>query len=159
MDVLAITFVTACTALVSAAAGPLVSIAVSSRQVRAALVSTNRERWLETLRDSLAEYVALALSAAMLQEPLHRLPVDALRQNPEVARMVERVAQARSRILLMVNPAKAAHVALCDPIEQAYQLLLHGQGSIERMTVCVDAIIASGRAVLKSEWARVKRGD
>ena len=159
MDVLTITFVTACTALVSAAAGPLVSVVVSSKQMRASLISNNRERWIEALRDSLAEYVALALSAAMLQEALHKIPVDAIRDDPELARMVERVAQARSRILLMVNPIEAGHLRLCVPIEQAYQLLLVGEGTIERMTPCVDAIVDAGRSVLKGEWARVKRGN
>jgi hypothetical protein len=119
MDVLTVTFVTACSALVSAAAGPLVSVIVSSKQIRASLISNNRERWTEALRDSLAEYVGLVLSAAMLQEALHKHPLDAIR----------------------------------DP------LLLEGQGTVERMTPCVDAIVDAGRAVLKGEWARVKRGD
>jgi hypothetical protein len=159
MNILTATFVTACTALVSAHAGPLVSVIVSSKQIRASLISNNRERWLEALRDSLAEYVGLVLSAAMFQEALHKHPLDAIRDDPEVGRTVERVALAKNRIMLMVNPAKAGHLQLCVPIEQAYRLLLEGEGTVERMTPCVDAIVNAGRAVLKGEWARVKRGD
>src|SRR5258706_15845283 len=72
MDALTITFVTACSALVSAAAGPLVSIFVASRQVRASLISNNRERWVEGLPDSVAGDVALAVRAAVPREVLRK---------------------------------------------------------------------------------------
>src|SRR5258706_8311432 len=106
MDALTITFVTACSALVSAAAGPLVSIVVASRQIRASLISNNRERWIEALRDSVAEYVALAVSAAMLREVLRKDAVEAIRDDPPLAKLAERIALARNMILLMLNPAK-----------------------------------------------------
>src|SRR5260370_11761865 len=113
MDALTIAFVTACTALVSAMAGPLVSIAVASKQIRASLISNNRERWVEALRDSLAEYVALAVSAAMLREVLRKDALEAIRDDPQLAQLAERIALARNRILLMLNPAKAVHHKLC----------------------------------------------
>jgi hypothetical protein len=69
MDVLTITLVTASTALVSAVTAPLVSYIVATRQIRASVISTNRERWTEALRDSVAEYVALLLSAASISVP------------------------------------------------------------------------------------------
>lgn len=159
MDVLTITFVTACSALVSAAAGPLVSVVVASRQIRASLVSNNRERWNDALRDSVAEYASLALSAAILQEALRMDPVDAIRGNPDLARLVERLVLAKGRMLLMVNPEKDDHQRLCVAVEEAYRLLLEGRGSVEAMGGCVEAITNAGRDVLRTEWARVKRGE
>ena len=67
MDVLTITFITASTALVSAVTGPLVSFIVARRQIRASVISNNRERWIEALRDSVTEYVVLLLSASMVK--------------------------------------------------------------------------------------------
>jgi ATP phosphoribosyltransferase regulatory subunit HisZ len=159
VDILAITFVTACSAFVSAAAAPVVSVVIATRQIRVSLVSNNRERWTEALRDSLAEYMAMALSAAMLQEALEQEPLDALRENPELARVVERVAQARGRILLMMNPDKPEHLQLCLRVEEAYELLVDAKGALTPMSKITQAITAAGRNVLKSEWERVKRGD
>jgi hypothetical protein len=159
VDVLAITFVTACSALVSAAAGPVVSVIVSTRQIRASLVSNNREQWTVALRDSLAEYVALVVSTAILQEAQQKAAILAVRDDPHLASLAERIAQAKNRILLMVNPSEPEHSELCLLVEQAYRLLLEGDGSMKEFGDCVDAITNAGRAVLRHEWARVKRGD
>jgi hypothetical protein len=158
MDVLTVTFITACTALVSAAAGPAVSVIVSTRQIRASLVSSNRERWTEALRDCVAEYVGLTVSAAMLRKALHKDPLTAIRENPDLARLVERVALARNKIFLMVNPTKVEHSRLCATIEAADLVLLEDTMSLERLNVCVVAITNAARIVLRGEWARVKSG-
>ena len=160
MDAINVAFVTSCAALVSAAGGPLVSILVTSRQIRATLVSGNRERWTETLRDAIAEYVALVLSAAMLHEARQADPLAEMRDNPQLLQLVERVAQAKNRIELMVNPSEPGHRELAEPVEQAYRLLLEeGGGSRRQVAGIVESITRAGRAVLKSEWARVKRGE
>jgi len=158
VDITTIAFVTACSALVSAAAGPLVSVVVSARQIRASVVLNNRERWIEALRDSLAEYVALLLSVAILEETQHGDPMMAVGNDPSLLQLVERVALVKNKILLMVNPIEATHYQLCQPVEDAYRLLVAGKGSREQIRVYTDAITTAGRAVLKSEWARVKRG-
>jgi hypothetical protein len=43
MDVLTITFVTASTTLISTVTGPIVSYIVARRQIRASVISNNRE--------------------------------------------------------------------------------------------------------------------
>ncbi len=159
MDALTIAFVTACSALVSAAAGPLVSISVASKQIRASLISNNRERWIESLRDSVAEYVALAVSAAMLREVLRKQALEAIRDDPSLAQLAERIALARNRILLMLNPAKDLHNKLCMAIDDADRLLLEVEATLGQMNDAVNAITRAGRMVLQVEWARVKRGD
>ncbi len=70
-----------------------------------------------------------------------------------------RIALARNRILLMLNPAKAEHDKLCVAIEDADRLLLESEATLGQMNGRVDAITRAGRTVLMAEWARVKRGD
>jgi hypothetical protein len=159
MDVLTISFVTACTALVSAAAGPLASVAVVSRQARMSLISGNRERWIEALRDSIADYVAIALSAAALQEARHDAPVAAVRDDPQLWHVVEGITRARTRVLLMLNPAEAGHHELTAAIDRSYRSLARGDAGLEAIAPVLDALTSAGRAVLKAEWARVKRGE
>jgi hypothetical protein len=159
MDVLTISFVTACTALVSAAAGPLASVAVASRQARVSLVSGNRERWIEALRDSIADYVAIALSAAALQEARQEAPVAAVRDDPEMWHVVEGITRARTRVLLMLNPAEAGHLELSAAIDRSYRILVHGAARLETIAPILDALTNAGHSVLKAEWSRVKRGE
>lgn len=159
MNAITVAFVTACAALVSAAVGPLVSIVVASRQIRASLVSGNRERWTETLRDAIAEYVSLVLSAAMLHEARQEDPLAEIRNDPKLLELVQRVAQAKNRIDLMVNPSKPGHRELAEPVDQAYRVLLEDGGSRRQIADIVESIIRAGRAVLRTEWDRVKRGE
>jgi hypothetical protein len=159
MDVLTISFVTACTALVSAAAGPLASVVVASRQARVSLISGNRERWIEALRDSIADYVAVAFSAAALQEARQEAPVAAVRDDPDLWHVVEGVTRARTRVLLMLNPAKPGHLELTAAIDRSYRILAHGSARFEAITPVLDALTSVARSVLKAEWSRVKRGE
>lgn len=158
MDALAITFVTAASALVSAVVGPLVTIVVSTRQIRASLISGNRERWLEAMRDAIAEFAALAFSAAVLQQALAKGVLVAVRENPAVAGDIEHVMLARNRVLLMLNPLKPAHEALARQLEEAILLLVQGCATLEAMSAWTQSVTTCGRAVLQLEWARVKQG-
>jgi hypothetical protein len=98
MDVLTITFVTASTALISAVTGPLVSYIVARRQIRASVISNNRERWIEALRDSVAEYVALLLSASMVKQTVGQDPK--IVGTPSCARWSRRPTKLFSRTIL-----------------------------------------------------------
>ena len=107
----------------------------------------------------MAEYVALAVSAAILREALGKDAFQAVRDDPQLAQLAERLALARNRIWLMLNPAKAAHLELTVAIEGADRLLFEAEVTLGQMTARVDAITRAGRAVLQAEWIRVKRGD
>jgi hypothetical protein len=159
MDIVTVSFVAACSALVSAAAGPLASVAVASRQARLSLISGNRERWIEALRDSIADYVAIALSAAALQEARQEAPVAAVRDDPELWHVVEGITRARTRVLLMLNPVEAGHLELSAAVDRSYRILVHGGARLDMIAPILDALTAAGRSVLKAEWTRVKRGE
>lgn len=159
MDLITVSFVAACSALVSAAAGPLSSVMVARSQARVSLISGNRERWIEALRDSIADYVAIALGAAVLQEARQEAPVAAVRDDPELWHVVEGVTRARTRVLLMLNPVEAGHLELSAAIDRSYRILAHGAARLEMIAPVLDALTSAGRAVLKAEWSRVKRGE
>src|ERR1700736_6395194 len=101
MDVLAITFVTASTALISAITAPLVSYVVARRQIRASVISNNRERWVEALRDSVAEYIALLLSASVLKKTMGQDSLKAVTEDHALLQGIERIILVKSKILLM----------------------------------------------------------
>jgi recombinational DNA repair ATPase RecF len=95
----------------------------------------------------------------MLREALRKQAFEAIRDDPQLAQLAERIARARNRILLMLNPAKDEHDKLCTAIDHADRLLLESEATLAQMNDRVEAITRAGRTVLRAEWARVKRGD
>jgi hypothetical protein len=160
MDTATIAFITASTALVAGVAGPVVSLVVARQQTRASVISHNRERWAETLRDLVAEYVALLLSAAHMRQALPPDISAALRADHALLTHVERVALTKNKILLIINPVKSDHGELSRTIDAAYLALSsESPPPLGEMRLDVDAITRAGRAVLRAEWQRVKRGE
>lgn len=160
MDALTITFVTASTALMSAVGGPLVSYIIARRQIRASVISNNRERWIEALRDSIAEYVGLLLSASMIKQTVGKDPLKAVSEDHALLQIVERGVLVKNKIMLMANPNDSGYVALCELIEATYQSMVSDDAQpSEKMRSDAEAITRAGRDVLKAEWERVKRGD
>src|SRR5690349_8482952 len=53
MDPLIISLVSACTALFASIVGPLVTLTVARRQFNATVLSGNRQKWIEALRETL----------------------------------------------------------------------------------------------------------
>lgn len=58
MDPLVISMVSAATALVASIVGPLVTLSVGKRQFAATVLSGKRQRWIDLLRESLADLVS-----------------------------------------------------------------------------------------------------
>ena len=160
MDALTIAFVTACTALISAVVGPAVSYVVARRQIRASVISSNRERWTEALRDSVAEYVALLLSASMVKLTIAQDPLKALGEDHALLQVFERIVMVKNKIMLMTNPNENRYMELCNVIEATYQSLIAADPQdLPKTYSTAEAITRAGREVLNAEWARVKRGD
>jgi hypothetical protein len=160
MNALTIAFVTACTALISAVVGPAVSYVVARRQIRASVISTNRERWTEALRDAVAEYVALLLSASVVKENIGQNPLKAVTADHGLLEIVQRIILVKNKIMLMTNPADSRYLELCKVVEATYQTLISDDPRVlAKIHSGAEAITRAGREVLNAERARVKRGD
>jgi len=159
-DAVAVALVSATTALVSAIVGPFVSFFIARRQIRATVISNNRERWIESLRDSVAEYVGLLLTAAMVKQAITEPTWDALRDDHDLRQIVERIVIVKNRILLITNPNDAQYAKLCGLIQQTYEALAAERTpTVDDLRSRAEAITVAGREVLRLDWARVKRGE
>ena len=136
------------------------TVLVARQQIRASVISNNRERWVETLRDSVAEYVALVLSASIARQTMGQEYSRVLSADRALLEIAERIALVKNKIMLMINPNESRHGELCQAIEVAYLSLVSEEPQpLMKMRAETDAITRAGRAVLKAEWQRVKRGD
>lgn len=160
MDQLTITFITASTALIAGIASPIASISVARRQFKASVVSSNRQRWIEALRDAIAEYIAVVTSVALIARRAKVADTQIAYTDSEFHKAAERIVFMRSKILLMTNPSKELHRELRQCIDAGHRVLVeHMTIELEEWHAHLEAITLAGHAVLDAEWARVKRGD
>jgi hypothetical protein len=67
LDPLLISLISACTALVASIAAPWVTLTIARRQFSASVLSANRQKWIETLRDLLAELISLVVAGLVVK--------------------------------------------------------------------------------------------
>ena len=162
MSTIAITIVTACAALFSAALGAFVSFKANERKIKAALITANRQRWMEIIRELLAELMSVSYTVSIIKRQIKTAdPVAAVAADHLLLDKLEHVALVKNKIRLMLNPTKKEHHDLYQSVDVAYQRLV----SREEMDVIAllhndfDVITQRAHVILGHEWLRVKRGD
>lgn len=160
MNQYTITLITATTAMIAGIAGPFVAYLVARKQIRASVVSNNRELWIIALRDALSEYIAIVASAALVIREA-REGIDAIaRSDRELLRALERGMLVRSKILLMTDPRGSRDGELQSSIEAVYDALVKREVlAPAEWHARIEAVVHAGRTVMRAEWARVKRLD
>jgi len=156
-----VSLVSASTALVASIIGPIVTLTVARRQYNATVISASRQKWIETLRDTLAELIALLRGASVVKSKWKdkwdrgRGPLDA---DPAMLKKFEHIVLLQSKIDLLINPTDADHQLLCEAIETAISRL-GAEESLEAETQKdIQTITRLGQAILRREWQRVKIG-
>lgn len=160
MNQLTITLITATTALIAGIAGPFVSLLVARRQIRASVISNNREIWIVALRDALAEYLALVMATILIIGEATEGFDAVVRSDAELRHALERGLVVRGKILLMIDPNGPSEGELHHRIEAVHKALVNREAlGLQDWRDRIEAILSAGRELLRGEWARVKRGD
>lgn len=145
--------ITAITALVAVVVGPLVSIYVARREIRASVVSSNRQVWINNLRDTIAEFLAKH-AVARNNNFLSHADESSLPR-------IQEIVWLNTRIELMINPNEADHARLAALISEMTNTI--GRSAAESKGANVNEqraqVILLSQTILKREWERVKRGD
>src|SRR5215470_6451692 len=153
--------VSACTALVASVVGPAVTLAVARRQFNATVLSGNRQKWIEALRDMLAELIALLITALVVKSKWKdnwregHGPLDA---EPALLDKFERIILTQAKIQLLINPGDADHQRLGQAIDDAARRMRSEQSPDTETEADIRVILGLGQSILKREWARVKLG-
>jgi hypothetical protein len=137
------------TALAAVIITPILTYLNARKQIRANLVSANRQAWIDALRDELAELFEL------LTWQFHLRPGT---YSGEEGFRYE--AEKRSRIRLLTNKIRLR----LNPNESDAQVLL---GYLDKLQLFDESIfhelmekaVAKGQDILKTEWKRVKKGQ
>ena len=161
MDPLLLSLISACTALVASIAGPFVTLTVSRRQFSASVLSANRQKWIETLRDQLAEVISLIVAALIIKNRFKNHWDEgrgAFESDPALVEKLQRLVLAQSKIRLLMNPTEPDHQRLHQAIDVALRRLKSDATHESETEADVEAITALAQAILKREWHRVKSG-
>jgi hypothetical protein len=156
-----LSLITATTALMASIMGPFVTLRVARRQFRANVISTNRQKWIETFRDRVSELLALMNAAQIIKR--HSIeswqgglgPVQASLGQAE---KFEQAYMALAQIRLLTNTSDLEHKRLNDALASALAHLQHDEMREDELAAAVEDVIALGRTIIGHEWGRVKRG-
>jgi Co/Zn/Cd efflux system component len=162
MSALTVTIITACAALISAVFGGFVTFRANERKIKAAIITANRQKWGETLRDLLAEMMSVAYSVAIVKRQITTVdPVAAVAADRVLLDKVEHFALVKNKIKLMLNPEKDDHRPLLDAVNSIYQHLGSREefDVVDRLHEDIERVTEQAQILLRREWQRVKLGD
>lgn len=144
--------ISALTALATTIVTPLLSFYTMRRQIRATLVSANRQAWINALRDDLSEIFELLTRHFALRSKA---------QAGEQTEKRARVVFLGYRIQLRLNPLEENSKKLGALIFRLQALDDGGERSVEKddqFRVAMAAAVSTSQEILKTEWKRVKKG-
>jgi hypothetical protein len=161
MDPLVVTLVSACTALVASIAGPLATLRMSRRQFDATVLSGSRRKWIDQLRDLLAELMSHLAGVSVLKSGWAGewdRGVGLIHADPSLVAKLERLVLVRWKIRLMLNLTEADHRELDHCIGTAVERLRDAAPGEGDTDADIEEISRHAKGILKREWERVKRG-
>lgn len=138
----------------SLAAAVGVGAIVAARIARASVISGFRQKWIDDLRQDIAEAVALSgeINVAFNTNVLDRQKKDDPDKHLD---MTFRFVLLLSRIRLRLNVTESDHVQLLSSLEA---LLSKDKRTAEQMQLVFDTAHGAARRVLKHEWDVTKYG-
>ena len=157
-----ITLVFAANAMIASIAGPLVSTRIARIEFKANVLSVNRQKWIESMRDLVASLNSQLLIAAALRQTLEEPTGIVIARDSELLKRVENLLRTVSKIELMLNPLENDHQQLKALMSEAVDHLRSpppGESIEDRIEVISRDITQVLQGILKHEWLRVKRGE
>ena len=140
-------FVTRNSALRIAREQTSTAIASVQSQIHANVVSSNRQKWVDSLRDELAEFLA---ERDLLTAKLNDIDRDAASVRQSSARLTRLFHQLQLRL----NPNEEDHRRILELADE-----LSGKPKDELNNNMIGELVSLAQAVLKREWNRVKAGE
>jgi hypothetical protein len=140
------------TTIAGTAIGAAVTYLVGRQQFRAAVLSANRQAWINNLRDCIAEYQSL-VDGILLHEQREKMSAETR------AEKLARLDFVWAKIQLLINPTEQDHQKLAENIRKLSVIVIGGV-SVDHIELpsLQKNLTTVAQQVLKREWERVKKG-
>lgn len=152
-----IAIIAAVTALFAVLLGPLVSMWAANKQASVSVRSNNRQAWINTLRDALAEFASMARVIPLAKE-----------FDDQYTR-VEKLFFLEQKMALLLNPSEEPHKNLLRVVAEARTsavgiLAAANEASLrdqkhQQLKALLSELTTVAQPILKKEWERVKRTE
>jgi hypothetical protein len=141
-------------AIVGVSIGSFVSLRISKRQFAVAVLSSNRQQWINTLRDTIAEFQAGVVGVS--SDPFYKDDKESLQHHLE---KIDRMTFLRAKATLLLNPNEEDHKKLIEMIDKVMTIaLLKEAERADEMGKLQGSLTTIAQDILKREWNRVKAG-
>jgi len=147
----------AVTALCAVLLGPLVSMWGANKQASVAVRSNNRQAWINSLRDALAEFSSVARVITLAKE-----------FDDQYAR-VEKLYFLEQKMALLLNPNEEDHENLLHVATEARKAVIailafkekpeQRDEQHQQLKKSLSELTSVAQPILKKEWERVKRAE
>jgi hypothetical protein len=121
---------------------------IAARSSRASVVSASRQKWIDALREDVADFLSAVSAAYDLRSS------GSMAQSGRDALMAEerqcdsKLRMLRNRIELRLNPNETGHQLLLDGLDD------HAN---THTAATAEIVISRAKGILKDEWERLKR--
>jgi hypothetical protein len=134
--------------LISVVVGPLIAIRVAKKQIRATVISSNRQQWISSLRDLLAEFLTLAHHISALNGVGHT--------GEDHIEKVQKLILLQHKIRLLLDPAEKVNQDLIRKAEEIRSAAFHSKPATsaddaEKVGILIGEFIILSQAILKHE--------
>ena len=144
--------ITALIALLAVVVGPFVAIIVARWQIRATVVSSNRQNWINDLRERISEFITLAHTIIIKRQTMAQTEEPLTHDYHSIYRL-------SNIIELMLNPKENEHTILLKLI---LGTLAATSANLETASPVIikntEQILVLSKQILKKEWEKVKKG-
>ena len=138
---------------------PFVSFWITRQQIRATLVSANRQAWINALRDDLSELFEDLEWLFGLSYDLRRGSTVGERSYKYLEERRSRIRLLINRIRLRINQGEESSATLLSLIWKLHSLALQPRDDEgEEFNDTMESAISKSQEILKAEWKRVKKG-
>jgi hypothetical protein len=156
-------WVAAYAAVAAAIVGPLATVfavsrqnrnaaVIARRQINATVISASRQAWIDTLRDSIANFQATLYQVGFRGTHSY--------DRAENDTKMQVAIQLHARIALLIHPSEPDHKELLLLIQKALSVAYTvGEDGRREMAIVQAAITEKAQSILKREWERVKAGE
>lgn len=162
IDPVVVGLVSAVTALVASITGPLVTLHIGRSQIRASVLAANRQKWIEAFRDAVSAFCSHVAVIVHSRERVLREGRLHLAADPEMMRRFEALVLVFTKIRLLTDPTDPEHRQLLQVMHELLRYLETAGPDADvrhEAEATVTRITDMCLAVLRREWARIKRLD
>jgi len=150
-----IPIISSVTALLAVIIGPFITLYIAKRQIKANVLSPNRQNWIHILRDEISNYLAITARTGSAT-------ASRTEDQSYIMCCIEDLSRSESKIRLLLNPIEPDHQDLISLLKKTsssvWYLHANNKGNFaEDLNTLREDIIKIAQPILKKEWVRVKK--